>query len=70
MAKNRGEIKEEKQKAETIENLRERLENVADSELRQARNLESKFLTATLCDKKYTINWTLYPQYLNQTSSA
>ena len=42
MAKNRGEIKEEKQKAETIENLRERLENVADSELRRARNPESK----------------------------
>ena len=42
IAKSMDEFKEERQKVETIEKLRERLEDVADSELRRARNLESR----------------------------
>ena len=42
IAKSMDEFKEERQKVETIEKLRERLEDVADSELRRARNPESR----------------------------
>ncbi len=42
ITKNREEIKEEREKVKTIEKLRERLEDVADMELRRVRNPESK----------------------------